>query len=198
MQIIEAKREDSPLIGEVVVSAIGEELAHGMAGKKDVKDVIDTFSRLAARDDSQYSYRNTLKAIDSDGKPMGFIIGYDGARLHELRHAFIEEAEELWGERLDETKIPDETDAEEYYLDSLAVFPQYRGKGVAKALIEAMSQRAQQTGKPLGLLCDKTNIRARKLYENLGFRQVGERYFAGELMDHLLMTSNGQERNIRI
>lgn len=63
--------------------------------------------------------------------------------------------------------------------------PEYRGRGVATALIEAAGVRARECGKPLGLLVDKANSRARRLYDSLGFKQVGERFFAGELMDHL-------------
>lgn len=48
-----------------------------------------------------------------------------------------------------------------------------------------MARRAADSGKPLGLLCDKTNTRARALYDSLGFKHVGETPFAWELMDHL-------------
>ena len=44
---------------------------------------------LVEREDSQYSYRNTLVAMDED-KVVGISVSYDGGRLHELRRAFIE------------------------------------------------------------------------------------------------------------
>ncbi|MCM1531263.1 MAG: GNAT family N-acetyltransferase [Ruminococcus flavefaciens] len=179
-----AEKSDAPLIGEVVVAAIGDELAHSFAGEKTVEDVKRLFTKLAAREDSQYSYRNSLKAVDENGEPMGFAVGYDGALLHQLRKAFFEEVR-LVLEREMDGKVDDECEAGEFYLDSLAVFPAYRGKGVARALIQAMAQRGLKSGKPLGLLCDKTNATARRLYDALGFRQVGEAPFAGEVMDHL-------------
>lgn len=184
IRIVEAQESDAPLIGQVIVTAIGDELAEHLAGDKDVSDVVRMFSILAARIDSQYSYLNALKALDADGAPMGFIVGYDGARLHELRKAFFEEFKNIIGIEIS-GPISDETGPEQFYLDSLAVFPKYRGRGVATALINAMSKRASALGKPLGLLCDKTNTNARRLYKSLGFHQVGEAPFAGELMDHL-------------
>lgn len=187
MKITEAKNSDAELIGRVVVEAIGPELAREFAGEHPASDVERLFATLAARKDSQYSYLNTLKAVAPDGTPMGFIVGYDGARLHDLRLAFFDEAERILGRDM-RGHMPDETDPDEFYLDSLAVFPEFRGRGVASALILAMARRT--AGKPFGLLCDKANARARRLYDSLGFRYVGDRPFAGELMDHLRRPSD--------
>lgn len=183
-KIIAAKKTDAQQIGEAIVAALGDELPKHMAGNRKVSDVVKLFATLAARDDSQYSYLNTLKAVTVDGKAMGFIVGYDGALLHTLREAFFEEALRILDHKFT-GKVADETTPDEFYLDSLAVLPEYRCRGVATALIRAMEQRAIALNKPLGLLCDKSNRKARKLYESLGFQPAGERFFAGELMDHL-------------
>lgn len=184
MKIVEAEKKDAQLIGEVVATAVGDEIVENFAYPKTKTDVLRLFSNLAARDDSQYSYKNTLKAIADDGTPMGFIVGYDGGRLGELRKAFFEEVRSVLDREM-EGEIADECQPDEYYLDSLAVFPEYRGKGVARELIRAMSHRASSNKKPLGLLCDKNNAKARRLYDSLGFLPVGETPFAGEIMDHL-------------
>ena len=91
MTIIPARPQDAMLIGASVVDAIGEEIAANLAGENHtVNDVIDMFATLAAREDSQYSYRNALVAVDDDGTPVGVCVGYDGAKLHELRRPFFE------------------------------------------------------------------------------------------------------------
>lgn len=184
MKIVNAEKTDAPLIGETVVTAVGDEIAENFAHPKSKDYVLTLFTRLAARDDSQYSYANTLKAVDDDGCPMGFIVGYDGERLHELRKAFFDEVRSVLDRDMEGT-LADECEPDEFYLDSLAVFPEYRGKGVAHALIAAMAKRAATGGKPLGLLCDKDNAKARRLYDSLGFIKVGETPFAGEMMDHM-------------
>lgn len=184
-KIIPASREDAPAIAEIVMMAVGEEISRGFAGEKNtLDDVRRLFTRLAESEHAQYSFRNTLKAVDADGNAMGYLVAYDGGELHSLREAFIEGAREILGFDL-EDKLPDETIPGEFYLDSLGVYPQYRGRGVAQALIAAAEKEAARRNLVPGLLCDKTNANARRLYDMLGFVQVGETPFAGELMDHL-------------
>lgn len=188
IKIREGRVDDAPWIGKVVTMAIGEELAQELAGAEhSVTDVERMFATLAARDDSQYSYRNALVAVDDADNVLGVVVAYDGARLRTLRLAFMEEAKEAIGLVFDR-EPDDETGPEEFYLDSLGVFPQYRGEGIARRLIEGAAARAHAAGKPLGLLCSKGNPGARRLYDSLDFRQVGERPFAGEMMDHLILS----------
>lgn len=184
MTIMRAEAKDAPLIGEAIVAAVGENVVRAFAGAKYADDVKTLFARLAAREDTQYSYLNTLKAVNEDGNVMGVIVGYDGAELHRLRKPFIEEAEALLDRDL-KGNIGEECLPDEFYLDSMAVFPEFRRQGVARALMCAMIECASRNNKPLGLLCSKHNDKARKLYESLGFRQVGETFFGGELMDHM-------------
>ena len=83
--------------------------------------------------------------------------------------------------------LPGETEPDEFYLDTLMTLPDYRGRGVARALIIDAGEKAGKAGKPLGLLCDLDNQRARKLYDSVGFREVGLRPFAGHEMAHMQM-----------
>lgn len=200
-----AERRDAPAIGRGVVMALGPELPLYMAGNdpRRLPLVEQLFTDLAAADNSQYSWRNTLVAATPDGSVAGILVSYDGARLHELRRAFIAGAKRVLDREMSEAELPDETDANEIYLDSLAVFPEYRGHGLGAALIDAAARHHAcrsatpeviTTGddsasatpqKPLGLLCDPDNPRAHALYESLGFRDVGRRYFATHLMHHM-------------
>lgn len=190
IRIIEATREDSRHIGKAVTMAIGDDLAKELAGPgHSVEDVENLFTSLAARDDSQYSYRNSLLAVDENGNVLGAVVSYDGAQLYTLRDTFLAEAKNAIG--FDpKGNLPDETDSEEYYLDSLAVYPEYRGHGIARRLIEEAARKAKESGKPLGLLVSKDNPAAKALYVSLGFRAVGERPFAGELMTHMILETH--------
>ncbi len=169
--------------------AIGDEITRNLAGQDHTPaDVEALFSSLAARPDTQYSYLNTLVALDDDGRPMGCIVSYDGASLIDMRRIFFEEARRQIG--LNPDTIEPETTPDEFYLDTLAVFEPYRGRGIARRLIEAAACRAAEiSGKPVGLLVDKTNHRARRLYDSIGFVFRDERPFAGEVMDHLQLPS---------
>lgn len=189
MTIRNATPEDASLIATAILEAIGPELTAGLGGDEHTPaDVHSLFESLAARDDTQYSFLNSRVAVDPSGSPMGVCVSYDGADLIRLRRPFFHEANNRLGwdmgiEEID--SLPGETEPDEFYLDTLMTLPEHRGKGVASALIRDAKEKAVKTGKPLGLLCDTDNPRARNLYDSLGFRFCGERPFAGHLMNHL-------------
>lgn len=182
--IVNATKTDAPLIARAVAMALGIDIE--ATDDQRAEWCRKVFGTLAARDDAQYSYLNTLKAVTPDGTPAGFLVNYDGAQLHELREAFFEVVMSQTGE--DMRGISDETDPGEWYLDSLAVWPEYRHQGIGRALMEAGITRAHKAGKPAGLLVDKNNPGARRMYEALGFEKVGDRPFARTMMDHMRTT----------
>lgn len=187
-RIVPAKNNEvhTAMIACAIVEAIGPEIAQQLAGSPDnLPLVYSVFASLAAREDTQYSYRNALIALDSDDEIAGVVVSYDGSRLHELRRPFIEAANGILGTEFDEATMADETSADEIYLDSLCVFGPYRGEGLGRKLVEAAAKQHKSSGKPLGLLVDYDNPGARSLYVKLGFKSVGERPFAGTVMEHM-------------
>lgn len=184
MKIIKGCPEHAGFIASCIMEAVGEDICSNLAGEQHtLTDVHRLFSSLAARQDTQYSYRNALIAVDDNGQPIGAVIGYDGAGLHAMREHFFTAAKEILG--IDMGAMEDECDADEFYIDTLAVSPQWRRRGIAAGLLREIIKRAKLMGKPAGLLVDKSNPTARKLYEEIGFRKVGERPFAFVIMDHL-------------
>lgn len=185
MIITQAKKEHAPLIAKGILLALGMDIVEELASNHHtLDDVEQLFCRLAAMEGTQYSYLNSLVAQDEtkDNKVMGIIVGYDGAELEERRKYFIKYALEYLG--MDFSEMAPETNADEFYLDSLAVFEEYRNKGVASQLIVSMLERAACYNKPAGLLVDVNNPRAEMLYNRLGFVTVGETEFIGEKMRH--------------
>ena len=185
--IRDATVEDAAFIGRVVADAIGEDVLREITGSDEgVAEMRRVFGRLAARTDSQYSYLNTLIAVDSEsGQRLGGVVVYDGARLHELRIAFVDEVNRSLNWELTEEEMDDETNEGEFYLDSLMVEEKWRGRGVASSLIKAVCEKYARSGKPVGLLVDYTNERAARLYRSLGFRPYGEVRFCGVAMEHM-------------
>lgn len=185
-KIIPATPQDAGFIAETVMTAIGREICIKMAGGEERLPLVrEVFTRLAAMEDSQYSYRNTSLAVDAAGRHAGAVICYDGARLHELRRAFISQANELLGWNASESDFTDETSPDEVYLDSLMVDPVFRRRGLGAMLIQEGVRKAREAGKPLGLLVDYDNPGARRLYAASGFRSLGTRRFAGVDMEHM-------------
>lgn len=167
---------DAELIATVVCMAVGYGREH---------PIYPVFRELAQREVAQYSYRNTLVA-EVDGVAAGALVGYDGAQLKELREPIFG----LLERHLDSPpKIEDETEAGEFYLDSLGVLPRFRGLGVGRRLLTTMRDKAFAAGhERVGLLVDFDNPRAEQLYTSLGWRRVGEKRFLGHPMWHLQTT----------
>lgn len=194
MEIIDATKEDASMIAYAIMTAIGEEICRNIAGDNNtIGDVKDIFTRLASSsaDESQYSYQNTRVAVDGEGRKMGFCVSYDGAKIKELRRSFFEEAIKTLGWQMTKDEIesvPPETGSEEFYLDSLAVLPEFRGRGVGRALIMDAAEKAKSRELPLGLLVEKENDNAKRLYESCGFKGVGVRPFAGVEMKHMIFS----------
>lgn len=65
---------------------------------------------------------------------------------------------------------------DEGYITNIAVFPQYRGNGIAKKLLETLVEFAQNKNfKFISLEVRKSNISAISLYKSLEFLAVGTR-----------------------
>ena len=153
-------------------------------------EFLQLITRLASVRDTQYSYENTICATDGnapDSRIVGISVSYDGGRLVELRKAFLDAALSAFG--IDHSGMSNETEAGELYLDSLAVLPEYRGRGIAKMLLKATAEKARRLGcGPLGLLVDEGNPRAERLYTAVGFKHVGNNSWGGHAMKHLQLS----------
>ena len=62
---------------------------------------------------------------------------------------------------------------EEILIDELVIEPQFQGRGIGSAFLQAMICKAQRLKIPIRLQALKKN-RAAKLYEKLGFVRYGE------------------------
>ncbi len=188
LRIVDATPEDAPMIADAILDAVGETVVSRIAGKNTRSDVHGIFARLATRDDSQYSYRNTRIALLPDGTKAGVCVSYDGGLIKPLRRSFFDEANRVLGWNMSDAEVdslPGETCGEEFYLDTLSTIPQYRGHGIGSALIADAKRKASQHGLPLGLLVADDNPNAKNLYKKLGFKEVGRRLFAGEEMTNM-------------
>ena len=187
IEIKEAVIEQAAEIADLIMTAMTDECCLYFCGEGyGLEDFRKMMTMLVEREDSQYSYRNTLVAMD-DSRIAGISVSYNGGLLHQLRRAFIEGAKEYLGK--DHGNMEDETQAGELYLDSLAVLPDYRRQGIATSLVLATKKRADLLGLPyVGLLVDTANPKGQLFYDSIGFRQVDEnRFWGGHSMKHLIL-----------
>ena len=187
IEIRQADIRQAAEIAGMIMMAMTDECCLYFCGEgHGLDDFREVMTRLVEREDTQYSYRNTLVAMDGE-RLVGAAVSYDGARLRELRQPFIDLAKERLGK--DHTAMEEETQAGELYLDSLAVLPEYRRKGIATRLIRATKQRADAMGLPgVGLLVDTDNPTGELLYRAIGFRLLNEtRHWGGHPMKHMVL-----------
>lgn len=190
-RIYDADPSDAPLIAWAVMEAIGDGIINEWAKDSSRDDVAKVFTALAEREDTQYSYLNARVVVTQEGEKAGICVSYNGGDIKRLRRSFFEEANRTLGwmksnEEVD--SLPCETSEDEYYLDTVAILPNHRGKGLGVSLINDACKKARTAGLPLGLLVADDNTKARKLYESLGFKAVGRRLFAGEEMTNMRMS----------
>lgn len=180
-----ARVSDAPMVARMIMMAMNDECCQFFCGPD---HTLDDFHRLMTalveRADTQYSYLNTICAEDTvTGIVCGVCVTYDGGKLAVLRQPFWDAALAEWG--MDHSNMTDETQSGELYLDSLAVQPDYRGNGIAKALIRAAKEKATGMSLPLGLLVDCGNPNAEALYTSIGFKYVDDNMWGGHKMRHL-------------
>ena len=186
IEIKEAIKEQNAEIAHLIMMAMTDECCQYFCGEGyGLDDFCRMMCHLVEREDSQYSYKNTLVAMDGQ-QVVGVSVSYDGSRLHELRRAFIEAAKTYIGK--DHTGMDDETQAGELYLDSLAVLPAYRRQGIAQKLLIATRKRARHLHLPkVGLLVDKGNPDGEALYTKVGFEYLNDNLWGGHPMKHLIL-----------
>lgn len=133
--------------------------------------------RVCSMDDTLYSWRNARIAV-LDGIPAGCLISYDGGTYHENRErtfACFREA----GRPMDDSE--EETGPGEFYLDSMAIRPEFRGYGIGHRLMQdgiSMGQKKGFTRFSLIVECNKPDLR--DYYAQLGFKPDKELFAFGE------------------
>lgn len=180
------KPHEAAIIARLIMMAMTDECCqYFCGGNHTLADFHDLITKLASRQDTQYSYANTICCHDEQGKILGICTSYDGGELLRLRQTFIDGAIEAFG--IDHSAIPLETEAGELYIDSLAVWPQYRGEGIASQLLEQTKLKCKKMNLPaVGLLVDAGNPKAERLYKRCGFEIVGVNEWGGHPMKHMV------------
>lgn len=174
MEIRQATKDDVKFVARGIMMALHLE---------DTDEVYaDIGNHICSREDVLYSYRHTLIAWE-DGIPVGMCLCYDGNGYHDIRirtHQLFPHTDS--SESMDFDHFEDETHEGEYYIDSLAVIPEYRRRGIARALMLAQIKKGSDLGIPVAtILVDPENPDAQKLYFDLGFKYQEDVYAFGQI-----------------
>lgn len=169
LTIRRATREDAAFVARMVMMALHSE---------ENPDILAIMTNVCTMDATLYSWRHALVA-EAEGQPAGLCLCYDGAGYSAMRartFAFFPQADD----GLDLENMEDETCAGEYYVDSLAVLPAFRQRGIARQLLEAQVAAGLSQHLIPTLLVDPDNPPALRLYRAVGFTYLCDTYAFGQ------------------
>ena len=152
------------------------------------QELLESMTAVAASEETIYSYENTFVAV-ANGKVVGAMCAYDGADYQRLKQPIVD----ALGEDSGFAKLK-ETEAGEFYLDSVGVLEEYRGRGIASMLFRAQFGRAASLGhKVAGLIVDIDKPQAEALYARLGFIHTDNKDFFGHTMKHMVRSLSSED-----
>ncbi len=174
MTIRKATEKDTEYVAKTVLTALD----------MDTSD-LEWVKASCADPKSMYSWNKALIAEDN-GKLIGCIISYRGDEYLPIREYTWSR---LWTgvdpEVISKSAI--ETYPGEYYLDSLAIEPEYRGRGLGKKLMQAAMEEGRKLGyKKFALLVAREKPRLKDYYASLGFEDSNEVNFFGHQYQRML------------
>lgn len=163
-----ATSKDASFIARNILDAMG-------VGK--IEGMLRELTRICRMEDTLYSWKRTY-IVQVDGTSAGSLTSYDGALYKELKDRTFSIISAKTGE--DYSGVGEETRPGEYYLDSLAIIPEYRSHHLGSLLIDNALHIAQGLGFTLAsLIAEKDKVWLQHYYESLGFYVDGELLFFG-------------------
>ncbi len=159
-----------------------EDIVYKFIGVNDSEKAFDFMHHFTQLEANQYSYGNCWVAC-VENKVVAAINIYNGADLKKLRKPVLDYLSLNFNRYI---TPENETQAGEYYIDTLGVLLEFQGKGIGTKLLQhVIEEFILQRGETLGLLVDVDNPKAKKLYLKLGFKPVGKKTLMGKPMEHL-------------
>ena len=168
-----AGEEDIPFVAGCVLAAVG------LYDFKTSSVETSTAEQVCGTDGTLYSFRNARIATVA-GTPIGCLVSYPGT-IYESARKFTFSFFEKDGHKVHHTDT--ECFPDEYYLDSMAILPAFRGYGIGHILMQDGIRIAREKGfKKVSLIVESDRDNLAEYYASLGFapeREIdafGDRY----------------------
>lgn len=174
--IRDAHPSDAPFLAECILAGMHlydfEEIVND-----DLANALENITQSEGREDTLYTYSRT-RIAEVDGKPAGALLSYPGELYKELRDKTLRE---YWPSFFTQFNNDEsETDSGEYYLDSLAVHPDFRRLGIGRALLEDRIKIGLSKGfTQIALVADAGMPHLIIIYQSIGFVPADHRNVFG-------------------
>jgi ribosomal protein S18 acetylase RimI-like enzyme len=181
LKIRKAKKQEANQVAEFLLLAM-DGFVYTMINEKNREKGIECLAHFCRQENNQYSYQNCW-VVELNGEIIAAANVYNGAELLALREPVIHYIRENYNPVFNPGI---ETEAGEFYIDTVAVHPSFQAKGIGLKILEFLIEEYVVNQKtPLGLLVESDNGAANKLYAKAGFRYVQKREFLTKVLDHL-------------
>ena len=163
--IRQAQPQDARAVVPLIIDAIGE-IANRLTGEQTASMVEQELTVLFKREDNRHSYLNTFVAVEGE-QVLGILVYYNGEQAIQMDSNLVKWLEE---KNAPSIAIDQEAHQDEYYIDTVCVAPEARGKGIGTLLIQFAIEQTKQRGfTKLSLNVETQKEDARRLYERMGF-----------------------------
>jgi len=155
-------------------------LADFLFGSDKPLEAENVLAQLFVREANRFSYQ-FVDVAEMSGRVVGLLLAYSGREIESLRFPMARQLFVVCGLpgmfRFLQRGLPlmgvKEAEAEEYFINSLAVLPSFQGQGIGTHLLSWGESKARTLGlEKCSLTVEIGNRQASSLYEHLGYRIV--------------------------
>jgi len=155
-------------------------LADFLFGSDKPLEAENVLAQLFVREANRFSYQ-FVHVAEMSGRVVGLLLAYSGREIESLRFPMARQLFVVCGLpgmfRFLRRGLPlmgvKEAEAEEYFVNSLAVLPSFQGQGIGTHLLSWGESKARTLGlQKCSLTVEIGNRQASSLYEHLGYRIV--------------------------
>ena len=188
-----AQISDAPVVIPLAFLALSE-YAHYLAGTQD-----DTVAMKHMEYAFKHNVRNELHhsnffVVRNDkGDVVASISGYEGKISPQFSDAICTIYEEFCPgcikkrETADSPPLERDSEDDEFYIDTIAIYPDYRGMGLIELMLNHMKKQALARNLyKLSLIAANHKTKLIKYYEKLGFKSTGERFMGAATYHHFV------------
>ncbi|MBA9088170.1 ribosomal protein S18 acetylase RimI-like enzyme [Fontibacillus solani] len=178
----QATKSDASAVITLLFSAIGN-IANTLAGTDDDQQAHHVLEHFFQQKGNRISYENVMVKEENE-KVIAFMLTYHGSDAASLDQPFIDR---LAANGVMAPVIQREAKDDEFYLDSIAVDPDYQGHGIGTEMLQLFERQASERGyDKIMLLVDQDNPAARKLYLRQGYSEDGSITVSGHIFDRMV------------
>lgn len=161
------------------------QFANYLFGAGDPAKAISVLTQLFTQQRNRLSHQ-FADVVETDDKVIGVLLSYSGRMMNHLGISMGQRLWEIYGAielvRFVRRALPlafaREANADEYFINTLAVLPDFQGQGIGTRLMSYAEHKARNMNcNKCALSVKVSNLRARHLYERLGYRVVATTQF---------------------